>query len=653
MKVEVKNFSLQELIKLIENGDLQLPEFQRDYVWKQSDQKALLESIFNGYPVGSLLLLELDDKKPMFAWSMLKNLTITDQKKVYEKGKKKQAPTYLILDGQQRLTTLGQIILNAENTKSFFIKTDVVFKKWLEKGKIKKPNEIINWMEEELDFSEIVSIGNYDQNPIGRFRQKNRWITLSILNNEDEFQTEKNTIIGDVYTEINKISNRILAEKKTLPKEKIEELQNKKKDLEDWRDFFTSVFHVLFTNFFSYSVPSVLVPKEMSVQGVCKIFTSTNTSGIKLGAFDLCIATLFPQEIYLKTLFDEAMSRYPLINAVDGNEKRYVLQYIALSNKLNPKTASLPKTIKAEHFGQNDKNWNAHLVEMNDAIVCLNKYCGSSLDSGDDLCLTYSPIIPTISIILKSFPINDSIKIPIKSLRIQKLKSWYFSSAISTRYGEGSDNKQERDVADALPNDHSMIEWFRSDNYDSDMPNWINDPKYQDLNTSGNGAVAKSMLSILCLKQAKDFWEEDYVVGHSNKDDIHHIFPRAALKRQIMKERKVLEPKAKEIMDKEYKVDSKLNMTFLRASTNREQIKDLDPKVYFQQLLDSKTSIPEKNKFKANLLLHLIDENCLSALLSNDFKKFIEARKVLFKNEFESLGVKGFSDNASDNNDTE
>jgi hypothetical protein len=51
--------------------------------------------------------------------------------------------------------------------------------------------------------------------------------------------------------------------------------------------------------------------------------------------------------------------------------------------------------------------------------------------------------------------------------------------------------------------------------------------------------------------------------------------------------------------------------------------------------------------------LHLIDENCLNALLDNDFKKFIEARKVLFKNEFESLGVKGFSDNASDNNDTE
>jgi len=51
-------------------------------------------------------------------------------------------------------------------------------------------------------------------------------------------------------------------------------------------------------------------------------------------------------------------------------------------------------------------------------------------------------------------------------------------------------------------------------------------------------------------------------------------------------------------MDKEYKVDSKLNMTFLRASTNREQIKDLDPKVYFQQLLDSKPVLLKKTNLK-------------------------------------------------------
>jgi len=69
------------------------------------------------------------------------------------------------------------------------------------------------------------------------------------------------------------------------------------------------------------------------------------------------------------------------------------------------------------------------------------------------------------------------------------------------------------------------------------MANWLHDPKYQDLNTSENGAVAKSMLSILCLKQAKDFWEEDYVAGHSNKDDIYHIFPRAGLRDKSWKKK--------------------------------------------------------------------------------------------------------------------
>lgn len=651
MKVEVKNFTLQELIKKIESGDIQLPEFQRDYVWKQSDQKALLESIFYGYPIGSLLLLELDDKKPMFAWSMLKNIVITDSKKIYEKGKKKIAPFYLILDGQQRLTTLSQIILNAEGTKSFFIKTDSIFKAWKEKGRIKNSTSIQEWMTEELDFSEMISISNHDINPIDRFSRKNRWITLSILTSQDDFQTEKNKIIGEVFEELNKVKNKIIAGKSKLTKEQIEDLNEKQQELEDWKEFFTNVFHFLFSNFFNFTIPSVIVPKDMSVQGVCKIFTSTNTSGIKLGAFDLCIATLYPQEIYLKSLFEEALIKYPLLKAVDEDEKRYILQYVALSNKLNPKTASLPKTIKAEHFGNQNSLWNNHLIDMNTAIKCINQYCGAALDSGDDSCLTYSPLIPVITQVLKYFPINDTIKTQIKALRIQKLKSWYFSSAIAERYGEGSDNKQERDVADSLPNDHSMIEWFRSNDFSTDIPNWLIEPKYKELNTSGNGAVAKAMLSILNLQQAKDFWEEDYIVGHSRKDDIHHIFPKAALKKVIMNKRGVNEQKAKEILEKEYKVDSKLNFTFLKPSTNRNQIIDTEPSIYFKQLLDSKTSQAEKDKFKENLRRHLIDNECLDALLKDDFEGFISAREKLFKLEFETLGVKEFSDKKIDNND--
>jgi len=201
-----------------------------------------------------------------------------------------------------------------------------------------------------------------------------------------------------------------------------------------------------------------------------------------------------------------------------------------------------------------------------------------------------------------------------------------------------------RDVAPSLTNDYSMLQWFESDNINDCAPTWIKEPKYQNLDTIGNGAVAKGMLSILCAKKAKDFWEEDYVVGHSNKDDIHHIFPKASLKRLIMKKEKVSEEKAIEIMEKKYLIDSKLNLTFLKKSTNREQIVDKDPKDYFEELIESKSSNAEKEKFKENLKHHLIDENCLKALLENDFNKFIEFRHKLFITEFESLGVQNFND---------
>ncbi len=226
-------------------------------------------------------------------------------------------------------------------------------------------------MTEELDFSEMISLSNHDINPIDRFSRKNRWITLSILTSQDDFQTEKNKIIGEVFEELNKVKNKTIAGKSKLTKEQIEDLKEKQQELEDWKEFFTNVFHFLFSNFFNFTIPSVIVPKDMSVQGVCKIFTSTNTSGIKLGAFDLCIATLYPQEIYLKSLFEDALINYPLIKAVDEYEKRYILQYLALSNKLNPKTASLPKTIKAEHFGNQNLLWNSHLIDMNTLLFKL------------------------------------------------------------------------------------------------------------------------------------------------------------------------------------------------------------------------------------------------------------------------------------------
>ena len=49
-------YRLEELAILVKSGDIKLPRFQRPFVWRRSDMLKLLDSIYKGYPIGSLLL---------------------------------------------------------------------------------------------------------------------------------------------------------------------------------------------------------------------------------------------------------------------------------------------------------------------------------------------------------------------------------------------------------------------------------------------------------------------------------------------------------------------------------------------------------------------------------------------------------------------
>ena len=49
---------LKDILQDVHKGELQLPDFQRDYVWGDDDVKSLIASIARGFPVGALLTLE-------------------------------------------------------------------------------------------------------------------------------------------------------------------------------------------------------------------------------------------------------------------------------------------------------------------------------------------------------------------------------------------------------------------------------------------------------------------------------------------------------------------------------------------------------------------------------------------------------------------
>src|ERR671923_2579018 len=89
--------TIDELVSMIRRGELRLPEMQRRYVWRSTRVRDLLDSLYRGYPSGAILLWETDEAVP------LQEFAISQQRNPYQS-------TRLLLDGQQRLTSLSAVI---------------------------------------------------------------------------------------------------------------------------------------------------------------------------------------------------------------------------------------------------------------------------------------------------------------------------------------------------------------------------------------------------------------------------------------------------------------------------------------------------------------------------------------------------------------
>ena len=89
--------SVEELVSMIERGYIRLPEMQRRYVWRATRVRDLLDSLYRGYPSGAILIWDTDDDVP------LQESAVQQQQNPYQN-------TRLLLDGQQRLTSLAAVI---------------------------------------------------------------------------------------------------------------------------------------------------------------------------------------------------------------------------------------------------------------------------------------------------------------------------------------------------------------------------------------------------------------------------------------------------------------------------------------------------------------------------------------------------------------
>jgi hypothetical protein len=90
-------FSVAQLVNMIERGELQLPEMQRRYVWRSTRVRDLLDSLYRGYPSGVVLTWQTNEEVDRNEFAV-------------ETGGHSFGRPMLLLDGQQRLTSLSAVI---------------------------------------------------------------------------------------------------------------------------------------------------------------------------------------------------------------------------------------------------------------------------------------------------------------------------------------------------------------------------------------------------------------------------------------------------------------------------------------------------------------------------------------------------------------
>ena len=88
--------SVKTLVDKIADGELILPEMQREYVWKSTNVRDLFDSLYRGYPSGVILVWETDE--------------LVETRDFAVETSNQRSSKWLLLDGQQRLTSLAAIL---------------------------------------------------------------------------------------------------------------------------------------------------------------------------------------------------------------------------------------------------------------------------------------------------------------------------------------------------------------------------------------------------------------------------------------------------------------------------------------------------------------------------------------------------------------
>ena len=591
--------SLESLLRQCGDGNIQLPDFQRSWVWAEDRILSLISSISSAFPIGALMTLESNHGSMIFARRPVQGAPVSAKEMTAEE---------LLLDGQQRLTSLYQACLRRDVVETITPKNKLV-KRWFY-------IDIQKALQPDADRDEAIFSVPEDRRVKTNF---DRDIVLDLSKPQHEF------------------------EKLMFP-------LNRVFDWDEWQDGFgdywiakgeTSKREVFKTfkndvlaNFKSYQVPVITLARDTSHAAVCLVFEKVNTGGKPLDAFELLTAMYAARGHKLRDdwfgtdgkkglqarLVEFGRAADQPVGVLAKVASTDVLQAIALRHtkkvRLDKvaggvKENDLP-AVRATRQSLLDLPLEAYL-EFRDGIENGFKRAAKFLRQQNIhrvIDLPYqTQLVPLAAIFAE---IDDKAD---HAGHMAKIARWFWCGIFGELYGGGFESRFAKDIVE-------VPAWLDGGPEPATVSEGIFRPNRLLTMRTRQSAAYKGIQALLMREGARDFRSGqcyNQTLFFDEGVDIHHIFPQAWCETQ-------------KIESKIY--DTVINKTPLSYRTNRI-IGGIAPSKYLAKLelgqKNAKGQIESPPIAPATLDTYLIS-HCISPnyLRTDDFEPFMrERRKAL------------------------
>ena len=532
--MQQQNIPIGTLVDMYKRGELRLPEIQRQYVWQSTRVRDLLDSLYRGYPSGSILMWETDEPVPT------KDFAVETDRTAFA-GRK------LLLDGQQRLTSLTAVI-NGEPIKVRGKKRpiDILFNLDHPDGPPVEASDIVDDMiSTVIPEDEIVDDDSEDDE---------NGITLAERFASRTFiVSSKNLASMPNWVSVSKVFSTS-ADSEFLKKAGITSFDDSR-----YQKYTDRLAKLRSIRNYSYNVH--VLERAMSYEEVTEIFVRVNSLGAKLKSSDLALAQITSRWQNLLKEFEEFQE--------ECEQSWFTLDFGLLVRTLVVMTTKqcLFKTVATIPVPQLKKGWE----EAKEGLRFAINFLRSNVGIEDESLLSSPFFMVTLAAISR---VKDN-RLTVEER--QGLLRWLLIANARGRYSRGSSET-------ILNEDLAII--FRSGSIATLM-----DPltrqfgrltiEPEDLASRG----VNSPLFSLAYLALKDSGAKDWMSGlglsltHQGKMHFiqwHHIFPKSLLK-QI----------------EEYEtgeINEIANMAFITGQTNR-RLSNAKPEDYLPGII--KTQGPE------------------------------------------------------------